>query len=181
MSSRTGPSIAIVNTTVIPAPFPHLLSITPPAIPASMPSNESDEWLEEDEEEEDLDIALVAASAMILGAEEARLTRIERRKPSRRYLRRPQLLPNPRTNTPWQVLFTSRDDRAFITTMGIDCATFDYILTSGFAEGWNNNSIPRPDTNTHGLPRLGARSLDAAGGLGLIYHFLTSAMSDTSL
>ncbi|KAM5540746.1 hypothetical protein V8D89_005579 [Ganoderma adspersum] len=121
-----------------------------------MLSNKSDEWSEEDEDSEgDLDIALVAASVMVLGAEEARLTRVERRKPSRRYLRCPQLLPNPRSNTPWQVL--------------------------GFAEGWDNNSIPRPDTNSHGLPRIGARSLNAAGGLGLIYHFLTSAMSDTAL
>ncbi len=147
----------------------------------SMHSNECDEWSEEDEDEELDDLALVAATASVLGAEEARLTRAERRKPSRRYLRRPQLLPNPRYNTPWQVLLASRDDRAFITTMGLDCATFDYILSNGFAERWNNNPIPRPDADAQGLPRLGGRSLDAEGALGLIYHFLTSAMSDTAL
>ncbi|KAI0364883.1 hypothetical protein BV20DRAFT_1104821 [Pilatotrama ljubarskyi] len=82
---------------------------------------------------------------------------------------------------PWQVLYNTRDDRAFITTMGLDCAMFDLILQSGFAERWNQSTIPREDTNPHGQPRLCRRSLDAAGALGLIYHYLTSAMPDTAL
>lgn len=145
--------------------------------------NNYEEWSEEDEDknEELNDIALVAAMATVLGAEEARLTHVERHKPSRRYLRHPQLLPNPQSNTPWQVLLASQDDHAFITMMGINCATFNYILSNGFAKRWNNNPIPRPDANSEGLPCLGGHSLDAEGALGLIYHFLTSAMPDTAL
>lgn len=145
----------------------------------SQAGDQSDEWYEEDEELED--DALLAAAVVVFGAEEARLRRAERRKPSRRYLRRRQLLPNPRQNTPWQVLFQSQDDRAFITTMGINCATFDYILEHGFAQLWNTTAIPRTDSNSDGLPRLGRRSLTAEGALGLVYHYLTSAMPDTAL
>ncbi len=39
---------------------------------------------------------------------------------------------NPRIGTPWQVLHGSRSDRAYITTMGVDCETFDKILEGGF-------------------------------------------------
>ncbi|TFK80251.1 hypothetical protein K466DRAFT_452479, partial [Polyporus arcularius HHB13444] len=99
----------------------------------------------------------------------------------RRYLRRAQLLPNPRRDTPWQALYESHDDRAYITTMGINVDTFHYILDHGFARKWNRHPIPRADANPGGLARLGRRSLDAAGALGLIYHYLSSAMPDTAL
>ncbi|KAI0350175.1 hypothetical protein OH77DRAFT_1464227 [Trametes cingulata] len=137
----------------------------------------SDEEYEEELEEH----ALLAAAIAVFGAEMNRQRRIERRFPRRRYLCRAQLLPDPRADTPWQILYNSRDDRAFITTMGIDYATFQYILQSGFARRWNESTIPRSDTNPHGNPRLVRRSLDAAGALGLIYHYLTSAMPDTAL
>ncbi|EIW51377.1 uncharacterized protein TRAVEDRAFT_137504 [Trametes versicolor FP-101664 SS1] len=132
-------------------------------------------------EEELDDVAILAAAVSALGSEEARLERAEKRQPSRRYLRRPQLLPNPRCDTPWQVLYDSQDDRAFITTMGIDCGTFEYILESGFRAQWESEAIPRPDADPTGAPRLGRRSLTAEGALGLIYHYLTSAMPDTAL
>ena len=110
----------------------------------------------------------------MIGTEEARIHRAEQRLPSRRYLHRPQLLPSPRVNTPWQVLYDSCDDRAYIMTMGIDCATFDYILQNGFAEQWDSFPIPRPDTNQNGNPHLGRCSLMAEGALGLTFHYLTS-------
>ncbi|TFK78047.1 hypothetical protein K466DRAFT_607376 [Polyporus arcularius HHB13444] len=147
-----------------------------------MPALEDDGYSsEEDEEEEMEDLVLAAGAMMVLGAEEARISRAEKRKPSRRYLRRPQLLPTPRRDTPWQALYESRDDRAFITTMGIDVNTFHYILRSGFSYEWNHFPIPRPDTNAAGNPRLGRRSLSAEGALGLVYHYLTSAMPDVAL
>lgn len=134
------------------------------------------------EEEEELhELGLLAAAVSVLGAEEARIHRAAVRLPTRRYLRRPQLLPNPRYDTPWQALYESHDDRAYITTMGINCEAFEYILDSGFRDAWNSAAIPRSDTNPHGVPRLGSRSLDAEGALGLVYHYLTSAMSDTAL
>ena len=135
---------------------------------------------EEDDDELEF-LALVIAGMVVVGAEETRTHRAERRQPSRRYLRRPQLLPNPRQDTPWQILYNSHDDRAFITTMGIDSATFHYILSHGFAETWNNTPIPRPDANPNGSPRLGRRSLTAEGALGLVMHYLTSAMPDTAM
>ncbi|KAL7278744.1 hypothetical protein ACG7TL_007748 [Trametes sanguinea] len=140
-----------------------------------------DDSSDEEYDEQLDDDALIAAAVLTAGAEEARLRRAQARLPSRRYLCRPQLLPNPRRNTPWQALYHSQNDRAFITTMGIDCATFQYILDNGFAHRWNTNPIPRPDVHSAGEPRLGRRSLDAAGALGLVYHYLTSAMPDTAL
>ena len=65
--------------------------------------------------------------------------------------------------------------------MGIDTATFQVILDVGFEHLWNSNPIPRTDTNAHGEPRVGARSLDAAGGLGLYLHYLRSSMREVGL
>jgi hypothetical protein len=126
---------------------------------------------------------LQAALAIILlvGIELSRQARAHRRNSSRLYLRHPQLLPNPRINTPWQRLYESQDDRAFITTMGFDVETFQYILNSGFELAWDETPIPRADVSTNGAPRIGARSLDAAGALGLVLHYLSSAMLEISL
>ena len=65
--------------------------------------------------------------------------------------------------------------------MGIDIKTFQLILDAGFEDLWNSTPIPRTDTNIHGEPRLGARSLDAAGGLGLYLHYLRSSMREVGL
>lgn len=112
---------------------------------------------------------------------QSRLLRAEGRRKHRLYLCRPELISNPRVGTPWQALHQSRSDRAFITTMGLDTATFQLLLDSGFEFLWNSTPIPRTDTNTAGEPRLGARSLDAAGGLGLYLHYLRSSMRETGL
>ncbi|KII84777.1 hypothetical protein PLICRDRAFT_57297 [Plicaturopsis crispa FD-325 SS-3] len=121
------------------------------------------------------------AVVLLLGTEDVRLERAARRNPSRLYLRRPQLLPNPRILSAWQRLYESQDDRAFITTMGFDVDTFQLLLDSGFEEKWNATPIPRSDVAASGQPRLGARSLDASGALGLVLHWLNSAMLEHSL
>ena len=36
------------------------------------------------------------------------------------YLTRPDLFPDPRNDTPWQALYHSQNDHAFITTMGFN-------------------------------------------------------------
>ncbi|KAI0045038.1 hypothetical protein FA95DRAFT_1589928 [Auriscalpium vulgare] len=136
---------------------------------------------EESEDSEDDELAVIAAGVVVFGALEADQRRRERRRLHRTYLTRPKLLPNPRESTPWQVLYASRSDRAFITTMGFDCNMFEKILTSGFTLTWNSTPIPRPDTNFNGAPRLGGRSLDSAGALGLVLHYLSSSMPLTSL
>ena len=115
------------------------------------------------------------------GLGEAERLCAERRRERRLYLVRDDLLENPREGTPWQALNSSKNDRAFITTMGFDVATFDLILSSGFEERWNSMPIPRADAPSTAAPRLSRRSLDARGALGLILHHLNSTMHDVSL
>ena len=54
------------------------------------------------------------------GLEEAQRLSILRRSVRRLYLTRLDLLLDPCTDTPWQVLYHSQNDRGFITTMGFD-------------------------------------------------------------
>lgn len=97
------------------------------------------------------------------------LLRAEGRRQHRLYLCQPELVLNPHIGSPWQFLYQSQSDRAFITTMSIDTVTFQVLLDVGFEILWNSTPIPRTDTNICGEPRLGACSLNAAGGLGLYY------------
>jgi hypothetical protein len=109
-----------------------------------------DEQRWEFEEEESDYQALAGMGAIAYGLEQARQLRRERRYERRLYLTRPDLLPDPRDNTPWQTLFHSQSDRAFITTMGFDVVTFNLIRDSGFEEHWNSLPIPRADTSSMG-------------------------------
>lgn len=96
-------------------------------------------------------------------------------------LRRADLMPDPRIDSAWFALYRNQDDRAVITTMGVDTSTFEFLLESGFREAWDTTPITRNDVNPAGCARLGARSLDAAGGLGLLLNHLCSTMSETAL
>jgi hypothetical protein len=116
----------------------------------------------------------------LMGIDEADAICRRRRTVTRQYLTRPQLLPNPRYGTPWMTLYVSRDDRAYVTTMGTDVASFDYILNF-FAVEWNTTPIPREGVRANTEPRIGGRSLDAAGGLGLLLQYLSSSVYYTSL
>ncbi len=139
------------------------------------------------DEEDDLDDqeGRVAAAALLLlitvEVEELRRSRARQRNSSRLYLCRPQLLPDPRGSTPWQQLWASRCDRAYITTMGFDVNTFDFLLERGFSHQWQNSLIPQTDTNMAGLSHPYSRSLDSAGALGLVLHYLNSTMREISL
>ncbi|KAG8719455.1 hypothetical protein FRC08_002769 [Ceratobasidium sp. 394] len=97
------------------------------------------------------------------------------------YLRRRDLMPLPRVDSPWQALYRSQEDRAFITTMSINCRTFDYLLRAGFERAWNTRTIKRDDVNADGATRMGRCSLDARGALGLMLHFLCSTSRFTAL
>ena len=97
------------------------------------------------------------------------------------YLTQPELMPEPHTTTPWQALYHSQDDQAFITTMGLDVSTFEKLLDNGFKVMWDMTPIPCNNTSRQGLPHLGAWLLDAAGELGLALHFLNSTMREISL
>lgn len=136
---------------------------------------------EEDEEENRLYLLTVAGLVCgILGNE---MQSARRRNPSRLYLTRPQLMPNPRSESPWVRLWAGQEDRAFITTMGFDVRTFRFLLEGHghFADVWESTAIPREDVSTNGVPRLVQRSLDAAGALGLVLHFLGSAILEVQL
>lgn len=65
--------------------------------------------------------------------------------------------------------------------MGFDVATFHSILSLGFGSTWLSTPIPRTDTSILGGSRLGARSLDLAGALGLVLHYVNSTMQESSL
>ncbi|KAG8723227.1 hypothetical protein FRC09_004209 [Ceratobasidium sp. 395] len=97
------------------------------------------------------------------------------------YLRRRDLMPLPRVDSPWQALLRSEEDRAFITTMSVDVRTFKYILCAGFEKAYNTRTITRGDVKKDGHPRMGRRSLDAPGALGLMLHYLCSTSRYTSL
>ena len=128
------------------------------------------------------DTAAIALLVIILACGyKSRLLRAEARREHRTYLCRPELLPNPRVGSPWQALYHSQSDRAFITTMGLDTTTFQLLLDAGFKFLWDSTPIPRTDTNINGEPRLGARSLDAAGGLGLYLCYLRSSATELGL
>ena len=133
------------------------------------------------DEDEEYYTSAASAAAVLAMAEAGHQIGIENRHQTWLYLCRSQLLPNPRSNTPWQALFDSQNDRAFITTMGFDVEAFDYILASGFAAAWYETPIPQEDTSTGGNPRPWCRSLDAAGALGLVLHYLNSTMTEISL
>jgi hypothetical protein len=88
---------------------------------------------EEEEDEMDWELTATAVAAIVVGVLVACQQRAEQRLECRLYLMRAQLLPDPRRDRPWQVLYASKSDRAFITTMGFDTQTFEDILTTGFS------------------------------------------------
>ena len=98
----------------------------------------------------------------------------------RTYLVRASLAPNPRVGTAWQILYGSGIDRSLITVTGFDHGTFRWLLNI-FAGWWDSSPIPRSDVATEGRVRLGRRSLDASGALGLCLHYLNSTMPGHAL
>jgi hypothetical protein len=69
--------------------------------------------------------------------------------------------------------------------MGFDVATFHSMLEGWgrFVDLWEGAPIPKQDVNGGGGGEacLGSRSLDAAGVLGLVLHYLGLAMLEVSL
>jgi len=98
---------------------------------------------------------ITCTSLIIYGLEEAHRLCSERWCLRRLYLTHPDLLPNPRQGTPWQVLYESQNDCAFITMMGFNVATFHKILDHGFRDLWNTLAIPHHETNIDSRPQLG--------------------------
>ncbi|KAH9450939.1 hypothetical protein Pst134EB_018447 [Puccinia striiformis f. sp. tritici] len=98
----------------------------------------------------------------------------------RTYLTRADLPVDPMKNSAWAFLWSARNDRGFITTMGVDVTTFDNLLQR-YTVHWDFSTIDREDVNPHGEPQIGRRTLDAAGSLGLVLHWISSTMSAYTL
>ncbi|OAV92935.1 hypothetical protein PTTG_02708 [Puccinia triticina 1-1 BBBD Race 1] len=64
--------------------------------------------------------------------------------------------------------------------MGLDVSMFKELLER-FLARWNFSTIDRNDVNPTGEPQIGCRSLDAAGTLGLVLHWLCLTMSAYTL
>lgn len=65
--------------------------------------------------------------------------------------------------------------------MGIDVKTFELILSSGFKQCWEESTIDCTNISSAGVSRPYHQSLDAAGGLGLVLHWLSSIMHEITL
>ena len=139
-------------------------------------------WLQVNQDEADDDAQAAQAAfgvsvAMIAHYHQERAWQLSSR---RTYLVRANLLPNPRFGTPWQRLYQSKSDRAFLTTMGFDVATFQAILEAGFAQRWCTTPIPHANVNPAGRTRLNGRSIDAPTVLGLVLHYLSSTVHEVA-
>jgi len=98
-------------------------------------------WEEEEQQQQQLNQAILAG-LLFLGAEEEYEAHLAQCWTHQRYLTHPDLMPNPCLTSPWKNLLHYCQDQSFITTMGLDCCTFDKILLAGFEEQWNSNPIP---------------------------------------
>ena len=156
----------------------HLLSSSRYAGEVNDDDDDDDADYEEDQRQQRTKQLLLAAYVEVLRRREER---IQRRNTHRTYLTRPDLNPSPRIGTPWQHMHARGNDHAFITTMGVDVATFKHLLNQGFAEMWDSKPIPRNDVSPNGRTFINRRSLDAAGALGLVLHYLASTMHEQSL
>ena len=126
-------------------------------------------------------LRFLALALVIAGSNEDHVRAVENRRPRRHYLQRTDLLPNPRVGTPWTYLYESGDDRAFLTTMGVDVSTFRMLMEFGFVDLWYTLPIGRSDIRpAEAAPKPRRRSLDAEGGLGLVLHWLSSTMRHVS-
>ena len=94
----------------------------------------------------------------------------------RRYLTQDNLAGNPWDSSPWTHLHKVGNNRAFIIKMGVDVCTFETLLLP-FELVWGSLMIPRSDVNPYGAPQPAQRSLDAAGGLALLLHWMSSTMA----
>jgi len=64
--------------------------------------------------------------------------------------------------------------------MGVTRDIFNWLLAR-FQPVYESTPIRRNDVSTNAEPRLASRTLDAAGALGLLLHFLCSAMYEHTL
>ncbi|KAL7747713.1 hypothetical protein RI367_006828 [Sorochytrium milnesiophthora] len=123
---------------------------------------------------DDEDDAFMAAHILLL-TEYGDWARLPRR--SQLALIRKALVASPRNDdTARQVLYRNGDDVDFFAFMGFDRGSFGAILNGGFSDHWNVHALYRRDNDPEGQACPGARSLDAAGVLGLGLHCINLRM-----
>ena len=97
----------------------------------------------EDEEEMVQDSQAIALAVIHVGAEEACQLCVNQARFTYAVTSYFQIWHMFTVGTPWQVLY-----QVFITMMGFDVETFDFILDAGFACKWQWTTIPRSDTSS---------------------------------
>jgi hypothetical protein len=106
---------------------------------------------------------------------------LRRKRRNRFYLTRDALSSSPHEGTAWLALYHSRNNQAYLCTMGIGVSVFETLLKAGFQHAYDSQPVPRNDVDPTKPTRLTYRSLDAAGALGLVLHHLNSTMCDKTL
>lgn len=90
----------------------------------------------------------------------------------------------PKLHSAWSAIKQAREEKAFISSMGVDPPTFDYLV--GLLKTYQiqqfmqaNNRMPNLQElfNKNGRPE----ALDIQGRLGLTLHYLTSTMKQKTL
>ena len=115
---------------------------------------------------------ILDAMELVIAAETARLSRVERRRQIKGKLTREDLVPPARS--PWRKVWEARNDAAFLVTMAITVELFEELLGL-FAPRFEAYSTHRADVNPRGKPRLGRRLVQAHDALALVLHWLGSA------
>ena len=72
--------------------------------------------------------ATTMAAFLGFGAQVAQASRLACNWAHQTYLTHPELMPHPHLASPWLSLYNSQEDHRFITTMGMDTATFNKML-----------------------------------------------------
>ena len=96
------------------------------------------------------------------------------------YLTYADLAGHPRASSAWMHMRQIGNNWVSITVMGIDVRTFEALLVP-FSSVWDSSNITRSDVNPYGEPQPHRRSLDPAGGLALVLHWLSSTMAAYTL
>lgn len=91
------------------------------------------------------------------------------------YLTCSNLLGNPLANSVWAYLWSACNVWAFVTTMDVDVQTFQITLWH-FSKEWCLETITQANVKPDGKPQIAHCSLDVAGCLPLVLHWLSSTM-----
>ena len=96
------------------------------------------------------------------------------------YLTCTDLAGHPQAFSAWMHMRQIGNNQAFIMVMGIDVWTFEALLVP-FSSVWDSSTITQLDFNPYSKPQPHQSSLDPAGRLSLVLHWLSSTMAAYTL